>query len=356
MIGQSQSSNAITSLVSPVKLNVSNSNGVKSYSGGGLHLMIAGGGSLPANFSPPVVIIGSSQPSNPNSLNGTATSLKIVNGESISGTADDNQALVGKSMAQKNDLHVGSTFTAYGKTLTVAGIFESGTEGGDNHVIVSLPTEQKLSGQGSDITDAVATVDSLDNLNSATTAIKNKLGSSADITSSEQQAEQALQPLRSVEDVSVYSLVGAIIAGSVIILLTMIMIVRERRREIGILKAIGGSNMRIILQFVCEALTLTVLGSVIGLTLGVVGGSPVTSTLVSNGNGSNSPSLPPSGGGFHVSNPGLSITGLQDVHAQIGWSILAYGLGAALLIAIAGSAFAGWLIARVRPSEVMRTE
>jgi putative ABC transport system permease protein len=44
----------------------------------------------------------------------------------------------------------------------------------------------------------------------------------------------------------------------------MLMIVRERRREIGVLKAIGSSNIRIVGQFVTEALTLTLAGSVIG--------------------------------------------------------------------------------------------
>jgi putative ABC transport system permease protein len=353
---QSSGSNATTSIKSAVKLNSDTNNGMKTESGGGLFL--AGGGQLPTNFSPPVGVIGSSQPVNVATFNGLASSLKIRSGKAINGSKDTNDAMISTSLASTNNLKVGSTFTAYGKTLTIAAIYDSGSDSGNNNIVVSLPTEQRLSGQSSDVTMGIATVDSLDNLSSATSAIKNTLGSSADVTSSIAQANQALQPLNSVKNVSLYSLAGAVIAGGIIILMTMIMIVRERRREIGILKAIGGSNVRIIFQFMSEALTLTVLGAVVGLVIGIVGGNPVTSTLVSNsGNSSNNPLQ---GGAESIArnfaNPTLNTTGIKDVHAQIGWSVLLYGLGAALLIAVIGSSFAGWMIAKVRPSEVMRAE
>jgi putative ABC transport system permease protein len=359
----SSNGNNQTSLKSPITLN---GNG-NSASGGGMHIFINGGGSLPSNFSPPIQILGTTNPSQlQNDTNAT-----IKSGKLIDGTKDTNEAMVSTDMANKNNLKVGSTFTAYGKTLTVAGIFDSGSQGGNNTIIVSLSAEQRLSGQSGDVTNAVATVDSLDNLSAATTAIKNTMGSSADVTSSEDEANQAVAPLNSVKSVSLYSLIGAAVAGAVIILLVMVMIVRERRREIGILKAIGGSNSRIILQFMSEALTFTVLGAVIGLIIGVVGGNPVTNMLVTNSaNSSQNNTIqqgPEQGAGPVTRGMGmgeftrnLSAKGLgnniSNIHANIGWSVLAYGLGAALLIAAVGSAFAGWLIARVRPSEVMRAE
>jgi putative ABC transport system permease protein len=360
----SSSANNMTSLTSPVTISTGAS-GSGSGSGPQVHLFISGGGQLPTNFSPPVSIEGTNDPTQ---LNGTA--LTITSGTAISGTSSSDNAMVSKDMASKNNLKVGSTFTAYSTTLTVAAIFTSGTQAGDNNVIVSLPTEQSLSGQSGDVTSAVATVNSIDNLASATTAIQNVLGSSADITSAETQANQTVQPLNSVKTVSFYSLVGAVIAGSIIILMTMIMIVRERRREIGILKAIGASNLRVMLQFMSEALTFTILGAAIGLIIGVVGGNPVTQMLVSNSTTSTTSSTQgvvtrfggPGGGGFggnfskHAF--GLANVGsnLHNIQADIGWSILLYGFGAAVLIAVVGSALAGWMIARVRPSEVMRSE
>ena len=100
----------------------------------------------------------------------------ITSGNTINGSEDNNQALISSTMASKNNLKAGSTFTAYGTTLTVAGIFTDSSSSANDAVIVSLPTEQALSDQSGDVTSAVATVDSLDNLSSVTTAIKNTFG------------------------------------------------------------------------------------------------------------------------------------------------------------------------------------
>lgn len=370
----SDNTNNQTSLKSPVTVKVN------SAGGSGMHLFISGGGSLPTNFSPPVSIIGTNDPNNLDSLAGGT--FMLSSGTMISGTADNNDAMISQAMASKNNLKVGSTFTAYGKTLTVTGIYKSSTDSGGNNVIVSLPAEQRLSGQSGDVTSAVATVDSVDNLSSATTAIKNALGSSADVTNSQDEVNQTIQPLNSVKTITLYSLIGAVIAGSMIILMTMIMIVRERRREIGILKAIGASDLRVIFQFMAEAVTLTVAGALIGIVIGVAGSNPVTNTLVSSAANSSNPSTtqsfgpgggrgfgggsssggpnftarPTNGGNFFRRNTNSLGNSIKNVHANVGWSILAYGFGAAILIAVIGSSLAGWLIARVRPSEVMRAE
>ena len=47
---------------------------------------------------------------------------------------------------------------------------------------------------------------------------------------------------------------------------------------------------------------------------------------------------------------------LSNVKTAVGFDILLYGLLAAVLVAMLGSALPSWLIAKVRPAEVMRTE
>jgi putative ABC transport system permease protein len=306
---------------------------------------------LPDNFSLPIKITGTNNPTDPTSIG--ANSLDIKSGTAIDGSKDSNDAMISSEMAAKNNLKVGDTFTAYKTTITVAAIFESNTQSGNSTVIVSLPTEQRLANKAGLVSNGVATIDSLENLESATSAIKNALGSSADITSNLEQAKQALDPLNSVRTVTLYSLIGAVAAGAIIILLAMIMIVRERRREIGILKAIGGSNIRIMLQFMSEALTFTILGAVVGLIIGIAGSSPVTSTLVRNsgntGNASSETSV-----STRYDNPLLN--NVKDIQAEVGWSIILYGLGAAVLIALIGSALASYSVSKVRPAEVLRSE
>lgn len=335
-----------TSLKSPTELKKkTDSNGMTTFSGGGL--MIAGG--MPENFSPPVSVAGSSDPTSTNTLMGGA-SLSVTQGKAIDGAKDTNDAMISEAMAKKNNLNVGDTFKAYDTTLTVKALFKAETEGGNNTIIVSLPTMQRLSNRADQVSTAVATVDSLDNLKSATDAVKDELGSDADVTSAIEQLDQALEPLAGVKNVALFSLIGSVVAGSAVILMMMVMIVRERRREIGILKAIGASNMRIVLQFMAEALTLTLISAVIGLAIGVIGGNPATSSLVSSGVGESSQGMP-------MRPPTVvSLDELKNVQAQIGLSILLFGLGGALFIAMVGSSCAGWLIAKVRPAEVMRQD
>jgi putative ABC transport system permease protein len=330
------------------------------------------GGPTMMVFTPPISAYGQTDLS---SLNGASITLK--SGSTISGTADKDVALIGSTLATKNSLKVGSTFTAYGSTITVAGIFDTGTTFSNNAVLFSLPTLQRLSSQTGDVTSATVTVDSISNMDSVTSAIKSKLGSTADVTNSKTTAEDAIAPLDSVKTVSTFSLIGAVVAGAVIILLTMIMVVRERKREIGVVKAIGGSNLRIISEFMVESLTLAILGAVVGLLIGVIGGQPVTKMLVNNSTSSSSTSTTaaptpgggpklvmstPSGGsssprgGFRSFKNSSTVQGLSNIKAQIGWGILLDGFGAAVLISVVGSALAAGMIAKIRPSTIMRAE
>ncbi len=360
---QTQNSSATTSLTSPVKLNTNGGSG--SGSGGGGRVFFEGGGTLPANFSLPISIVGTN---NPLSLNGT--SLSITSGATIDGSKDTDNALISADMASKNNLKVGQTFTAYATKLTVAGIFSSSSQGASNNVIVALPTEQRLSGQAGDVTSATATIDSVDNLSSATTAIKNTLGSSADVENSQQQVNSAIQPLENIKTISTYSLIGALVAGGIIIFLTMLMIVRERRREIGVLKAIGASNYKIVVQFVSEALTLTLFGAVLGMVAGLALSNPILKMLVtsstttttttggaggSRGGGGFAGAAGAAGRGFARALGGGG-RDLANLHAAVGYDLLLYGLAAAFVIAVIGSALPAWLIARVRPAEVLRGE
>ena len=324
-----------------------------------------GGAGFPtANFTLPVTVVGTTQTTTLDQSSGGGT-IKITSGNQINGTQDKDVALVGSSLATKNNLKVGSTFTAYGTTITVAGIYDAGNTFSNSQLIMSLPTIQRLSSQTGDVTSATATVDSISNLATTTTEIENTLGSSvADVTSSQTQANNAIQPLQSIKTITLYSLIGAVIAGSIIILLTMIMIVRERRREIGVIKAIGSSNIRVIFQFMTEAVTLTLMGAVIGLIIGIAGSSPVTKLLVTNSTSSTTSAVAgrggfggrPGGGFLSRQFGGGGAFDIKNVHAVIGWDILLYSLGVAILIAVIGSAIASGLIAKVRPAEVMRTE
>ena len=289
------------------------------------------------------------------------SSVTWESGEAFDGESSKKVAVVGKAIAEKNDLKVGDTFEAYDTKLTVVGIYDAGTTFANNGVFVPLATLQNLSDQDDSITSMTATVDSVDNLSSATTAIQKALGDDADVTNNQETTQNAIAPLESVSTIAMFSLIGALVAGSIIILLTMIMIVRERRREIGVMKAIGSSNVGIVSQFVIESVTLTACALVVGLGIGVAASTPVTNVLVSNSSSSSQSQQSPGGmGGNMRGGPGgfgrASAQTLQNISSSVGVETIAYGLGATLLIAILGSAIPALLISKVKPAEAMRSE
>lgn len=283
---------------------------------------------------------------------------------------DTNAALVGTNLATKNNLTLGSTFTAYNETFTVVGMFDAGTEFGNDGVYIPLATAQRLSGAGTEISNATVAVDSFDNVDAAFASIKSKLGTDkADVTASEENAATAVESLKSVEKVSIIGFIIALGAAGIIIFLTMLMIVRERRREIGVLKAIGGSNRSIVTQFVVEAIVLVGISSVVGFGVAAVSSNSIAGALVKSNVSSEStddgPSVSPGGprgGSFRAVKIGAGADAssakdlIGNVTTNIEPSDLGYGLAAAIGIAIIGSAIPAWFITKIRPAEVLRGE
>lgn len=317
------------------------------------------------SFSMPIMISGLNDFEAASSL-GTS-SYSITSGSKIDGNSIENVAIVGTDLAAKNNLLVGQTFTAYGSDVTVAGIFDSGSKFTNSTAYMPIRALQKLSGQSDQINSIVVQTDSIDSVASVQSAIQDKLGSDkVDVTSQQDTSDEAVKPLENIKTISLYSLIGSLVAGSIIIFLTMIMIVRERRREIGVLKAIGSSNIGIVSQFIAESLSLTFLSGVVGIILGIFFSNPVLKVLVSNSESTGSGAGP---GGFARGGGGMGAmmarmgdgaasarNVLQNIHAVVSWEIILYGLAAAVIIAILGSAIPAFFIAKVRPAEVMRAE
>jgi len=294
-----------------------------------------------------------------------STSLTWKSGKMFDTSKEANVAVVGTQIADKNSLSVGSTFTAYSTTFTVVGIYDAGNTFNNDGVYTPLSTLQKLSSQSGDITSATVTIDSSDNLTSVTNTIKSQLGSAADVTNSADIAAATTKPLESVASIALFSLIGAVIAGAIIILLTMIMVVRERRREIGVMKAIGASNIVIMWQFVIEAITLTAIALVVGTGIGVAAATPLTNALVSNDSTSTSSGASDTqmGGGRRVMSfggPGqfgqASRKAIENIQASVGGATLAEGAALALVIAVLGSAAPSLMISKIKPADAMRNE
>ncbi len=296
------------------------------------------------------------------------TSGKALNITSGTGLGDytvaSTKALVGTTLATKNNLKAGSTFTIAGKTFTVAGIFDAGTTFGNNAVYTTLAEAQALAATPGELSSMVVTVNSMDNVDAAKTALQNALGTSkADVTQGQRNLQTAVTSLDSVKNISFVAFIAALGTAGLIILLIMVMLVRERRREIGVLKAIGARNRTIGLQFVLEALVLVALGSVVGAAIASFASGGIASALISSNSSTSTASQRGPGGGF--GGAGLPGGGgpfggatqlLTSVTASASPGVIAAGVAAVFGVAVVGALVPALLTARIRPIEVLRGE
>jgi putative ABC transport system permease protein len=305
-------------------------------------------------------------------VDSTGKALQLTGGVGLGDyTAASTGALLGTTLAEKNGLAVGSTFTIKDQTFTVAGLFDAGTAFGNNALYLTLPPAQTLADLPGELSTMIVTVNSMENVDAAKTALQDALGTgSADVSQGQRNLETAVSSLGSVKNISFTAFVAALATAGLIILLIMVMLVRERRREIGVLKAIGAPNRTIGLQFVLEALVLVALGSVLGAAVASLASGGIASALISSNTtaaatgGAGQRGIPGGIAGGIAGGAGLPGGGplggasqlLTSVTASASPGVIGAGIAAVFGVAIVGALVPALLTARIRPIEVLRGE
>ena len=178
---------------------------------------------------------------------------------------------------------IGSQITIAGQPFLLIGILQpkgsSGPFSQDDQVLIPITTMQdhfSTTDKVRSIGVSVATQNQMELAKAEiTTTLENRHGTSGttdDFTISDQS--QLLDTLSSVTGTLTMLLAGiasiSLIVGGIGIMNIMLVSVRERTREIGIRKAIGAHASDILLQFLVEALVLSLLGGFVGIAIGLV--------------------------------------------------------------------------------------
>lgn len=196
-----------------------------------------------------------------------------LSGEEIRSRADSARCLVGRNVARQLRVAPGSplelNYLDRTAQVTVAGIVDSGGSE-DNQVFINLQLAQDLAGLSQQIGLMQLSV----------------LGSAKSIAAFAKNLSAALpgfeiRPIRQVTEAEgellgrirllIVSMVILILALTVLcVLATMAALAMERRTDVGLMKALGGSIARIVGIFLAEVGVLGAFGGLLGCLAGIV--------------------------------------------------------------------------------------
>lgn len=238
---------------------------------------------------------------------------------------DGDVMVIGIDFADEQNLEVGDFFTIDETELEVVGIFER-TEimDIDNNFIMPLEALQEITE-----TETVPVVYVIPEDLKNTELLAERIEDQNEEFEALTDTEIARQASQIVGQVSVFTVgIGAVAAlvGGLGIMNTMIMSVMERRREIGVMKAIGATRRMILIHFLTEAFLISAIGGVIGIIFGVIASSFLGLIL-----------------GFFA-------------FASITLDLIAGGFLFAIILGIVGGFYPAWKAARLDPVVALRYE
>lgn len=196
--------------------------------------------------------------------------LNIKEGEVFS-SDNSKEVIVGKVSADNNNIKVGDVEKLGNESYKVVGIFESGNSNQDMSTFMSLDNVRQLMDDEGNLTSIFVKVSPDADADQIGDQIENKYGDNLTVITSLSDLSMAQNMIDMINAASWGISLLAIVIGGIGIINTMLMSVFERTREIGVLKAVGWSDIRILLMIVGESIVITVVAAIVGSVFGVLG-------------------------------------------------------------------------------------
>lgn len=211
--------------------------------------------------------------------------------------------VIEKNLASDNDLSVGDTFTVTSTDsdgdettvkLKVVGIYKiktsssatnmSNRQSPYNNIYTSLGTAQKLNGSTTTVSSATYYIDDPDHIEAFEKLAKKTSINWKKFTldANDQTYEATVSSLENMAKFSTIFLWVVIIAGSTILALILILTLRSRFYEFGVLLSLGQAKSKIVLQQLVEVGIIACLAFMLSLGTGKMVSNVVSNMLVSS--------------------------------------------------------------------------
>jgi putative ABC transport system permease protein len=260
---------------------------------------------------------------------------------------------------------VGQSITLGNYSFLVVGIFNAGNLFANQYAYMSLADAQTMFDQVGKVSQIRVFAERVGDVNNIANEIKSVYGDNVSVTTQSDLLQRITglyqgtenttnSQLAQMNNVASQEILIAIVAGGLIVFLTMIYTVRERTKEIGIFKALGFTNWNITSQFMLEGAIIGIVGGLVGVIIGSFGAPFLSSALLPH------ISLPTGfsggfGGRFNPTSP-QSTTQQLTVQITPDVSLILFSLGIAVILGVVGSLYPSWWASRKRPAEALKYE
>jgi putative ABC transport system permease protein len=177
---------------------------------------------------------------------------------------NDDDMIVDEFYAREKHLHVGDTLELINHTWKISGIIQSGKLA---RICVKLPVLQALTGNPGHLSQIFIKVDDPSNAQAVVDALRVKYRGYQVYTMEEFTSMLSINSVGMLKSFIGVVIGVAVVVGFIVVFMAMYTAVLERTREIGILKAVGGSSALILNILFRETLLLALLGSLLGIVL-----------------------------------------------------------------------------------------
>ncbi len=219
---------------------------------------------------------------------------KIIDGKVFE---NDNECIISQQLAELNNFKVGDTLTVrsvFGSstmTLTITGIYEDNTMLGNsfslrnlnNEIITNFDTaiNSALFNESNGSVEVEYFLKNPDDLEAFAKELSEKgLPKYYKVTTDEQGYKQVVGPVEGLAKVTNTFLIVVLILGSIILVVLSTMAIRERKYEIGVLRAMGMKKAKVAFGLLSEMLIITAVCLALGLGIGTVAAQPVADSLL----------------------------------------------------------------------------